>query len=65
MRDMDARAQSFDVIFRRDVRYVVPVFRRRYAWKRERQWEPFWNDVLEVVEALRGGSASRGDGAAR
>jgi RIO-like serine/threonine protein kinase len=29
---MDARAQSFDAIFRRDVRYVVPVFRRRYAW---------------------------------
>jgi uncharacterized protein with ParB-like and HNH nuclease domain len=30
---------------------VVPVFQRRYAWERERQWEPFWIDVLEVVEA--------------
>jgi hypothetical protein len=48
---VDARAQSFDAIFRRDVRYIVPVFQRRYAWERERQWEPFWNDVLEVVEA--------------
>lgn len=48
---IDARAQSFDAIFRRDVRYVVPVFQRRYAWERERQWEPFWNDVLEVVNA--------------
>lgn len=47
---IDARAQSFDAIFRRDVRYVVPVFQRRYAWERERQWEPFWNDVLEVVD---------------
>ncbi|HEX3511224.1 MAG TPA: DUF262 domain-containing protein [Solirubrobacteraceae bacterium] len=48
---IDAQAQSFDAIFRRDVRYVVPVFQRRYAWERERQWEPFWGDVLEVVEA--------------
>lgn len=59
---IDARAQSFDSIFRRDVRYVVPVFQRRYAWERERQWEPFWNDVLEVVdayvEAARAGSAA-------
>jgi Protein of unknown function DUF262 len=48
---MDARAQSFDAIFRRDVRYVVPVFQRRYAWERDRQWDPFWRDVLEVVDA--------------
>ncbi|MGH3010224.1 MAG: DUF262 domain-containing protein [Gaiellaceae bacterium] len=48
---MDARAQSFDAIFRRDVRYMVPVFQRRYAWERDRQWDPFWRDVLEVVEA--------------
>jgi hypothetical protein len=63
---IDAQAQSFDAIFRRDVRYVVPVFQRRYAWERERQWEPFWGDVLEVVvayvEAARAtGKAPRGD----
>ena len=63
---IDAQAQSFDAIFRRDVRYVVPVFQRRYAWERERQWEPFWGDVLEVVEvyveaARITGTAPRGD----
>lgn len=63
---IDAQAQSFDAIFRRDVRYVVPVFQRRYAWERERQWEPFWGDVLEVVEAYieaarNTGTAPRGD----
>lgn len=63
---IDAQAQSFDAIFRRDVRYVVPVFQRRYAWERERQWEPFWGDVLEVVEAYveasrATGTAPRGD----
>lgn len=29
----------------------MPVFQRRYAWERERQWAPFWADVLEVVNA--------------
>jgi uncharacterized protein with ParB-like and HNH nuclease domain len=48
---IEARAQSFDAIFRRDVRYIVPVFQRRYAWGQDRQWEPFWADVLEVVDA--------------
>lgn len=33
------------------MRYVVPVFQRRYAWESERQWKPFWDDVLEVVDA--------------
>ena len=63
---IDARAQSFDAIFKRDVRYIVPVFQRRYAWERERQWEPFWVDVLEVVDAYveaagAGRAAPRGD----
>jgi hypothetical protein len=63
---MEAEAQSFDTIFRRDVRYLVPVFQRRYTWDRERQWEPFWADVLEVVDAYveaagPNGEAPRGD----
>jgi len=57
---IDARAQSFDAIFRRDVRYIVPVFQRRYAWERERQWEPFWVDVLEVVDSYVEASGSTG-----
>ncbi|MGI8780258.1 MAG: DUF262 domain-containing protein, partial [Solirubrobacteraceae bacterium] len=57
---MDARAQSFDAIFRRDVRYVVPVFQRRYAWERERQWAPLWDDVLEVVTAYVEAAKARG-----
>ena len=44
----------------------MPVFQRRYTWERERQWEPFWGDVLEVVEAYVEaaqslGAAPRGD----
>lgn len=27
----------------------MPVFQRRYAWERDRQWEPFWEDLMEIV----------------
>ncbi|HEX6455410.1 MAG TPA: DUF262 domain-containing protein [Solirubrobacterales bacterium] len=58
---MEAEAQSFDAIFRRDVRYLVPVFQRRYTWDRERQWEPFWADVLEVVDAYVDAAGPNGE----
>jgi uncharacterized protein DUF262/uncharacterized protein DUF1524 len=58
---MEAEAQSFDAIFRRDVRYLVPVFQRRYTWEKERQWEPFWADVLEVVDAYVAAAGPNGE----
>lgn len=58
---MEAEAQSFDAIFRRDVRYLVPVFQRRYTWDKERQWEPFWADVLEVVDAYVAAAGPNGE----
>ena len=29
------------------------MFQRPYVWGREKQWEPLWQDVLDVVEGLR------------
>jgi hypothetical protein len=58
---MEAEAQSFDTIFRRDVRYLVPVFQRRYTWEKERQWEPFWADVSEVVDAYVAAAGPSGE----
>ena len=26
-------------------RFCVPIYQRHYVWTREKQWEPFWNDV--------------------
>jgi uncharacterized protein with ParB-like and HNH nuclease domain len=26
-------------------RYCVPIYQRHYVWRRQRQWEPFWNDI--------------------
>jgi uncharacterized protein with ParB-like and HNH nuclease domain len=36
-------------IFAGEIRHIIPVFQRRYAWEQER-WEALWNDLLAVVE---------------
>ena len=36
-------------------RFCVPIYQRHYVWTRERQWEPFWNDVrTKAIERLNG-----------
>ena len=36
-------------------RYCVPIYQRSYVWTRERQWEPFWQDVrTKAIERLAG-----------
>lgn len=27
-------------------RFCVPIYQRHYVWTKEKQWEPFWNDIL-------------------
>ena len=49
---MDAGTLSIRNIFGQDIRYVVPLFQRPYVWDRERQWEPFWDDVRMVAERV-------------
>ncbi|MCY4303812.1 MAG: DUF262 domain-containing HNH endonuclease family protein [Aestuariivita sp.] len=31
--------------------YVVPTYQRNYVWTKEDQWEPLWEDVLEVTHS--------------
>ncbi len=34
-------------------RFCVPIYQRHYVWSRDRQWEPFWNDVrTKAIERL-------------
>ncbi len=34
-------------------RFCVPIYQRHYVWAREKQWEPFWNDVrTKAIERL-------------
>ena len=49
---MDAGTLSIKNIFGQDIRYIVPLFQRPYVWDRERQWEPFWDDVRMVSERV-------------
>ena len=37
-------------LFQKDIRYVVPMFQRRYIWNQEEQWEPLWDDVRNTAE---------------
>ena len=34
-------------------RFCVPIYQRHYVWARDKQWEPFWNDVrTKAIERL-------------
>ena len=36
-------------------RFCVPIYQRHYVWTREKQWQPFWNDVrTKAIERLSG-----------
>jgi uncharacterized protein with ParB-like and HNH nuclease domain len=36
-------------------RYCVPIYQRHYVWDKEKQWEPFWNDIrTKAIERLEG-----------
>ena len=36
-------------------RFCVPIYQRHYVWTKNKQWEPFWNDVrTKAIECLAG-----------
>ena len=36
-------------------RFCVPIYQRHFVWTREKQWEPFWNDVrAKAIERITG-----------
>ena len=36
-------------------RYCVPIYQRHYVWTKDKQWEPFWQDIrTKAVERLSG-----------
>ena len=36
-------------LFDSNVRFIIPPFQRRYVWEREAQWEPLWENVIELA----------------
>lgn len=49
---MKADTLKLTGIFRKDVRYIVPMFQRPYVWNEEEHWRLLWEDLRQVVEDL-------------
>ena len=39
-------------LFEQQIRYEIPDFQRRYVWKQDEQWEPLWDDVENLAQAI-------------
>lgn len=40
-------------ILQQPQRLMIPLFQRPYVWSKEAQWEPLWDDIIRMAEALR------------
>ncbi len=49
---MEADALNPRALFDGNVCYEIPPFQRPYVWNEEEQWQPLWDDILRVAEAL-------------
>ena len=49
---MEADALTPRALFDGNVCYEVPPFQRPYVWNEEDQWQPLWDDILRVADAI-------------
>jgi hypothetical protein len=49
---MDAAALTPRALFDGNICYEVPPFQRPYVWNLEDQWQPLWDDIERVTNAL-------------
>ena len=57
---LDANILTLKTLFGSEVSYRIPQFQRPYAWKKDEQWVPLWEDVRNVAENIlsrQGGKA--------
>ena len=47
---MQANPRTLDALFNSQLRYVVPMFQRLYAWQEKPQWETLWEDIIEKAD---------------
>lgn len=40
-------------LFEKPRRYLIPIFQRGYVWSKDDQWAPLWEDMINLVEAIR------------
>lgn len=48
---MEAKILNLDSLFGGEVSYRIPQFQRPYAWKKDSQWQPLWEDVSKIADA--------------
>ena len=56
---METRSTTVSQAFPERSQYVVPSYQRNYVWTKEDQWEPLWEDVLEVTRRVLGNEANQ------
>jgi hypothetical protein len=49
---VEAKALTPRDLFDGKVCYEIPAFQRPYVWTEEDQWQPLWDDIVRVAEAL-------------
>ena len=49
---MEAKIQNLAGLFEDPISYRIPVFQRPYAWGKEQQWKPLWNDTRNMAEKI-------------
>ena len=47
---MDTSILTPKALFRKDIRYTIPAFQRRYVWTQDDHWEPLWEDVCNAAD---------------
>lgn len=47
---MEANIKDVQMLFSSNISYRIPQFQRPYAWGREEQWLPLWEDVRTTAE---------------
>ena len=46
----DAYIANVNQLFGKETVYWIPQFQRQYAWNRQDQWQPLWEDILSIAE---------------
>jgi uncharacterized protein with ParB-like and HNH nuclease domain len=56
---MQAGILTIHKLFGREVHYVVPLYQRPYVWNEHDQWQPLWDDLIPLAEAVATGKPTR------
>jgi len=49
---MEAQKKTISQAFPQRFQYVVPSYQRNYVWTKQDQWEPLWDDILNVTQQI-------------